>query len=531
MQLIIPMSGIGQRFIKAGYKTPKPLIEVENKTIINHVYEMFPGIESVIFICNKNHLENSSIRMLQKIKKINQKAKIIEINPHKYGPIYAVLQAAKYLDLNSPTIVNYCDFNCIWDYKAFMKHVKKTDCDGSVVTYTGFHPHMLNNTNYAYVKLNGSEMIDIQEKKPFTSNPMNEYASSGTYYFKSGLIMKKYFEETIKNDLNVNGEYYVSLSFKSMIKDNLKINNFNLEYFMQWGTPSDLEDFKWYSNLFKSKIRPKKNYSSQYGTLIIPCAGLGKRFSDCGYSLPKPLIEVSGKPMLLQAIDDLPLSKKIKFVFREETFNKYLLSSKIKKYINQENIQTIKSATNGQASTCLLGLENVDLLSPLTISACDNGLIYDEEKFQELSKDDTIDIIVWGCRNYPGATKNPEMYGWIEEENSIVKKVHVKTKYKNTKIDPIITGTFYFKKGQIYKLIAERLLESGEKVNNEFYVDSSINIAIELGFKVVYFEIDFFLCWGTPNDLRTYNYWQECFDKWEEHPYKKEIDNDFIFNS
>ena len=159
MQLIIPMSGIGQRFIKAGYKTPKPLIEVENKTIINHVYKMFPGIESVIFICNKNHLENSSIRMLQKIKKINQEAKIIEINPHKYGPIYAGLQAIKSLDLNSPTIVNYCDFNCIWDFKDFMKHVKNTNCDGSVVTYTGFHPHMLNNTNYAYVKLNGSEII------------------------------------------------------------------------------------------------------------------------------------------------------------------------------------------------------------------------------------------------------------------------------------------------------------------------------------------------------------------------------------
>ena len=87
---------------------------------------------------------------------------------------------------------------------------------------------------------------------------MNEDASSGTYYFKTASIMKKYFEKTIKNDINVKGEYYVSLSYKAMIKDNLKINNFNLEYFMQWGTPSDMEDYKWYSNLFKSKIRPKR---------------------------------------------------------------------------------------------------------------------------------------------------------------------------------------------------------------------------------------------------------------------------------
>ena len=53
MQLIIPMSGLGQRFINAGYKIPKPLIKVDNKSIISHVVNMFPGIDSVIFICNK----------------------------------------------------------------------------------------------------------------------------------------------------------------------------------------------------------------------------------------------------------------------------------------------------------------------------------------------------------------------------------------------------------------------------------------------------------------------------------------------
>ena len=394
MQLIVPMSGIGQRFIDAGYKTPKPLIEIESKTIIHHVYKMFPGIESVTFICNKKHLEDSSLRMFQKIKKINQNANIISIKPHKYGPIYAVLEAINYLDLSSPTIVNYCDFNCIWNYKEFLKHVKSSACDGSVVTYTGFHPHMLENTNYAYLKLNGSKIIDIQEKKPFTSKPMNEYASSGTYYFKTASIMKKYFERTIKNDLNVKGEYYVSLSFKPMIKDNLKINNFNLEHFMQWGTPSDMEDFKWYSNLFKSKIRSKKISLLKNVTLILPCAGLGKRFSEGGYKLPKPFIEVSGKPMINQAFEDLPSSENIKLIFRKELLNKYKLSTKTQEKFKNATIQVIDSVTSGQASTCLLGLENVDLSKPMMISACDNGLIYDHEKFKELTQDYSTDLIV-----------------------------------------------------------------------------------------------------------------------------------------
>ena len=68
MQLIVPMSGIGQRFKEAGYTKPKPLIKVEEKTIINHVYDMFPQVSSIFFICNKNHLMDRSLNMEAQIK-------------------------------------------------------------------------------------------------------------------------------------------------------------------------------------------------------------------------------------------------------------------------------------------------------------------------------------------------------------------------------------------------------------------------------------------------------------------------------
>lgn len=527
MQLIVPMSGIGQRFKEAGYKKPKPLIKVEEKTIINHVYEMFPQVSSIFFICNKNHLMDRSFNMEAQIKSFSPEAQIIAVDPHKKGPIHAVLKGLKYFDLDAPTIVNYCDFNCIWDYEKFKFHLKRTNCDGCVVTYTGFHPHMLGNTNYAYLKLKNDQIIDIQEKKPFTSFPMNECASSGTYYFKTASLMKKYFERTVKENLNVGGEYYVSMSFKPMIKDNLILNNFNIDHFMQWGTPEDLKEFNWFSRMFKDKVKESKNHPFLHnGTLMIPCAGLGKRFSDEGYKLPKPLIEVSDKPMLLQAIDDLPKLKNIKLIFKENLERNII--SDLLKYNSNIKIKLLKSQTDGQASTCLKGLENSDLYDPLIISACDNGVIYDQNRFNELIKDNSIDIIVWGCRNYPGAIKKPNMYGWMNVEKDIVKKVFVKQLYKDPLKDPIIVGTFYFKKGKIFKKIAEDLIKSNLKVNNEFYVDSCINNAIDLGLKVVYFEVEFYQCWGTPNDLKTYKYWQECFHKWKEHPYNKDLDSDYI---
>ena len=119
------------------------------------------------------------------------------------------------------------------------------------------------------------------------------------------------------------------------------------------------------------------------------------------------------------------------------------------------------------------------------------------------------------------------MYGWIKEEKDLIKKVFVKKQYKDPKTDPIIVGTFYFKNGGIFKKIAANMIKNNQRINNEFYIDNCINNAIDLGYKVVMFEVDYYLCWGTPDDLQTYQYWQNCFNEWEHHPYKKTLDNDF----
>ena len=57
-------------------------------------------------------------------------------------------------------------------------------------------------------------------------------------------------------------------------------------------------------------------------------------------------------------------------------------------------------------------------------------------------------------------------------------------------------------------IIAEKMIAKNRRINNEFYVDECINELIEIGLKVKVFEVDKYICWGTPNDLRTYEYWQ-----------------------
>ena len=119
MQIVIPMSGFGERFRKAGYDVPKPLIKVDGKPIIQHVVEMFPGENDIVFICNKDHLQESEYGMRETLDSIVPSGRIISIDPHKLGPVHAVLQAIEKLDPEKETLVNYADFTCDWNYRYF----------------------------------------------------------------------------------------------------------------------------------------------------------------------------------------------------------------------------------------------------------------------------------------------------------------------------------------------------------------------------------------------------------------------------
>jgi NDP-sugar pyrophosphorylase family protein len=130
MQIIIPMSGFGERFRRAGYTLPKPLIQVDSKPIIGHVIDLFPGEPNFIFICNEDHLANSDYQMTSALKSLCPTGLIVGIPAHKLGPVHAVRQVEHLLDPMRPVIVNYCDFTCYWDWDHFKSFVADTKCAG-----------------------------------------------------------------------------------------------------------------------------------------------------------------------------------------------------------------------------------------------------------------------------------------------------------------------------------------------------------------------------------------------------------------
>ncbi|MBL4694339.1 NTP transferase domain-containing protein [Candidatus Gracilibacteria bacterium] len=251
MQVIIPMSGMGTRFLEAGYDKPKPLIEVDGKPIIDHVVNLFGSDDEFLFICNEKHIDEFQID--EYVKSLVAKAKVFVVPSHApKGPIYDIILASGLIDDDKPTLVNYCDFNQYWDYQDFKVFVAERELDGAVICYKGFHPHLLGDDFYAGCRTDEDlNLLEIKEKHSFTPNKMDTFQSSGTYYFGSGRILKKYGMRIMDEGISVNGEFYASLPYSLMIEDGLKNAVYPVEYFCQWGTPRDLKEYQYWSEIFK----------------------------------------------------------------------------------------------------------------------------------------------------------------------------------------------------------------------------------------------------------------------------------------
>lgn len=430
MKVVIPMSGSGQRFADAGYKDVKPLIKVDGIPIIQHVTSLFPNSE-FIFICSSVHLEQTPMRSI--LESIAPGSKIVAIEPHKKGPVYTVLEASADIPDDEAIIVSYCDYGTKWNFGKFLDDIG--DAEGGVAAYIGFHPHMLGTDHYAYMIHENMNMKKIQEKMPFGSDKMAEYASNGTYYAKSGRLLKHYCQNLVNSGETINGEYYMSMIYKKMVDDGLNVRISEIVKMLQWGTPRDLEEYSMWSGLFMCP--PLKPLPLEDTVLVLPMAGKGSRFSEKGYTVPKPFIEIDGVPMVKKAIECLPHC--------ERTVLIKLTEHQAPDY----ECVSIDEVTDGQATTCALVVKDIDPAKSVLISACDNGAYYDPVTFDRYVKDQRNDVIVWAFDNHPTLRHAPRMYGWlkVDSEGFIVDTA---IKKEPDGHNCAIVGTMFFRKAATF---------------------------------------------------------------------------------
>jgi NDP-sugar pyrophosphorylase family protein len=225
--------------------------------------------------------------------------------------------------------------------------------------------------------------------------------------------------------------------------------------------------------------------------VLIPMAGAGTRFLEAGYSLPKPLIDVGGKPMIHRVVDSLNLDANYIFIIQKEHYEKYDIVDVLNFIGNNPPIFVIDGMTDGAARTTLAAVDAINNDTPLIIANSDQIVQWDSKFFQSLLETDNAIALF---------KDNDPKWSYAKLEG---KKV-VEVAEKNVISENATVGIYGWKTGADYVKYAEQMIEKEIKTNNEFYICPVYNEAILNGDSVVPYFVDAMHGLGTPGDLEKY---------------------------
>tara|TARA_B100000900_G_scaffold415990_1_gene448352 strand:- start:20926 stop:22485 length:1560 start_codon:yes stop_codon:yes gene_type:complete len=508
-QIIIPITGEGSRFKSAGYETLKPFIKINGKPMIEYVRSLYPKDCKVIFICSTAAMEDKDLAVKETLYKIDPNAKLAVIDPHKKGPGWAIKVIEDLIDKELPTFVNYGDFYNLWNFMEIDKYISQNNPDGLIVSYKGHHPHTVWCHSYAHIQNIRDRVTNIQEKTPFTDSPLNEFKSTGTYFFKSGKLLTDAISSQINKNLDFNNEYYLSLTYLPLILAGFDIRHFEVDYFFQWGTPEDMEDFIWWLNNYKSRKNSiEKNNLKNY-SLGMLCAGKGERFTNNGFICPKPLIPYDGNQLIDVSSSPFKSASK-KSIITSPAFSEIGVS---KDKFNGFNIIQLASYSSGQAESALILVESMsDEDLPIILASSDLTFEYtlsDEIKNSMESNHNWAAIFLFD-NEYPFAKRRPSAYSWVGFNEDAVDSIGFKTKLKNKTHQAPMTGTFVFSSRALaLKYIRNAMENIGSE--REVYIDDVFPYMLNDGIQIFKIEAKNMQCWGSVEEYMSSFYYEDAF--------------------
>ena len=240
--------------------------------------------------------------------------------------------------------------------------------------------------------------------------------------------------------------------------------------------------------------KKKIAWESKTMNVLIPMAGRGSRFASQGYTFPKPLIEVKGKPMIQVVVENLNIKANYTFIVQKEHYEKYSLNYLLPLIAPDCNIVQVDGITEGAACTTLLAKEFIDNDEPLIMANSDQFVEWDSNETLYAFQNDGID---GGIITFP-ATHPKWSYAKLGDDGYVSEVAEKKPISEHATV-----GIYYWKKGSDYVKYAEQMIDKDIRTNNEFYVCPVFNEAIQDDKKIRIKDIQKNGMWGigTPEDL------------------------------
>ncbi len=270
--------------------------------------------------------------------------------------------------------------------------------------------------------------------------------------------------------------------------------NRSKSHVMRVESPKDIT----YNNIYKylnNQINMTPKWKNEKLNVLIPMAGAGSRFEQAGYTFPKPLIEVNGKPMIQVVIENLNLDANYIYVVQKSHREKYNLDTLLNLLTPGCKIVETNELTEGAACTALLSKKYIDSDAPLFFANSDQFVEWDSNEFMYKMQETNSD---GGIVSFPAT--HPKWSFAKVDENGLVTEVAEKKPISNI----ATVGFYYWKHGSDFIKYAEQMIEKNIRVNNEFYVCPVFNEAIKDKKHIRTFNVSKMWGLGTPEDLKYY---------------------------
>ncbi len=234
-------------------------------------------------------------------------------------------------------------------------------------------------------------------------------------------------------------------------------------------------------------------------TIIVTMAGLGSRFREAGYKVPKYMITAKGKTLFEWSMDSLvgynKIVEKYIFVVRKEDNSKEFISEQCKKYrIDNFYVLEIDKLTDGQATTCMLAIPYCNKENSIMIYNIDTYVEPYEMKYEDISGDGYIP-----CFHAEG-----EHWSFAKlDENGKVIEVREKQRIS----DNCTLGAYYFSSADLYERIYNEYYSNNDNLEKkEKYIAPLYNYMInkDMDVRISIIDANKVHVLGTPEELEEF---------------------------
>ncbi len=248
MVKIIPMAGAGQRFVDAGYTTPKPLLPINNQAMVIAAADSLPHSEKTIFICQAPHVKQFGLQQA-----LSSYGEIATVEGLTEGQACTCMIASEQISADDEIIIGASDNGLIYDKELFQN--LRQEADVLVFGFTGNPAVTQKPEAYGWIQVDDNNNVKgVSVKKAISDTPINDWAVVGAFYFKQNKDFMDAVNQMIANNTRINNEFYVDECINNAIAMGLKVKLMPVEHYICWGTPNDYETYLYWQKYYTKEL-------------------------------------------------------------------------------------------------------------------------------------------------------------------------------------------------------------------------------------------------------------------------------------